>query len=240
MSRVRGGVEREKIGFTDRIGLAIVKYITSPTKLREISAAGVMYGVESVYDMRKVAREGNEWGNSYHGLTANNVGPLPDNPNIQAAFDVMGDMWEISVGQSIVRVGLHAIYQTVGKELLSEDNTFALSLFIPLILKSAHTLGLISIFGIHDHMGNPLPKMLIGQVVSSCVLMAAHYSVRNTEIRNSLGINQSQSENNGLMTLIEKGLRSIIEVKNQSSNANDRINNAVVNLAVENTDQSTG
>lgn len=80
-----------------RIGLAVVRYFASPTKLGELTAAGTMYGIESVYDMRKVAREGNEWGNQYPGLTAENVGQLPEDSNVRAVFDVMGDMWEISV-----------------------------------------------------------------------------------------------------------------------------------------------
>jgi hypothetical protein len=229
------GKEIKKIGVVDRVGLALVRYMTSPTRLRELSAAGTMYGIESMYDMRKVAREGNEWGNQYPGLTAENVGPLPQDPNVRAAFDVMGDMWEISVGQSVVRGGLHVLYRSIGKELLSDDDTFALSLLVPLVLKSAHTMGLISIFGIHDHMDNPVPKMLIGQIVSSCVLMAAHYSARNNEIRKSLGIPKGQS---GFMKLVEKGVRTVFEGQEKLLNPQKRVEKSVANLAIASNDES--
>jgi len=62
---------------------------------------------------------------------------------IQATLDVLGDMWEISVAQTLVRGVLHALYESTGKELFSDDDTFALSLLIPLVLKSTHSLGLI-------------------------------------------------------------------------------------------------
>ena len=52
-------------------------------------------------------------------------------------------MWEISVAQTLVRGVLHALYESTGKELFSDDDTFALSLLIPLVLKSTHSLGLI-------------------------------------------------------------------------------------------------
>ena len=158
--------------------------------------AGIMIGAEQTYDIRKVAREGNVYGAHYSGANQENVGPLPENPIVRSVYDAMGDVWEISMGQSIIRIGLHALYQSIGKELLSDDNTFALSLLIPLVLKSAHSLGLISIFGIHDHMGNPVPQMLIGQIVASSVLMFAHYSGRRKEIRDNLSLENEGNQKN--------------------------------------------
>ncbi len=190
-----------------------------------------MYTVESIYDARKVTLEGNEFDNKYKGLYERNVGPMPDNPDVRATLDVLGDMWEISVGQTIVRGGLHALYESIGKEPLSDDDTFALSLLIPLAFKSAHTMGLISIFGIHDRVGNPEPKMLIGQIVASCALMVAHYTARNREIRKSLGLPDT-SLTGKIKGLAEKGIRAVFESPHLMLNQDERVNSAVRNLAV--------
>lgn len=77
---IGGREQKEKSSFDDRFLRVVADYITSPTRRNEILAAGFMSGGEMVYDMRKVTREGNEFGNSYIGLSPDNVGPLPDNP----------------------------------------------------------------------------------------------------------------------------------------------------------------
>jgi len=231
-----GGVEVNKMDLLDRVGLSIVRYYSSPTRLREVATAIPMYAVESIHDARKVTLEGNEFGNKYIGLNENNIGPLPNDPDVRATLDVLGDMWEISVGQTLVRGGLHALYESTGKELFSDDDTFALSLLIPLALKSAHTLGLISIFGIHDRIGDPAPQMLIGQVVASVALMIAHYSARNKEIRKNLGLPDT-SLTGKIKNLTEKGIRAIFETPFEKKNSGERVETAVNQLAFIESDE---
>jgi hypothetical protein len=233
---VPGGVEATKIGLLDRVGLSIVRYFASPIRLREVATAIPMYAVESVYDARKVTIEGNEFGNTYKGLYDWNVGPLPDNPDVRATLDVLGDMWEISVGQTLVRGGLYALYESIGKEPLSDDDTFALSLLIPLVLKSAHTLGLISIFGIHDRIGNPAPQMLIGQIVASMALMVAHYSARNKEIRKDLGL-PDISVTGKIKNMTEKGIRALFENSHEEKDYQKRVESATSQLAYMDSDE---
>jgi len=58
---------------------------------------------------------------------------------------------------------------------------FWASLMTTLTVKAVHSLGYISLFGIHDHMDAPVPGMLFGQGVAAIVLATTHYAAKNRE-----------------------------------------------------------
>lgn len=110
-----------------------------------------------------------------------NIPQLSTNPILAWMSNNIGDIWEISVGFVAFRV-LFAI----GNELLikwprvkgwqfSDKASFWISLGTILLIKATHSLGYYSLFGINDHMGNPVPGMLFGQGVAAVVLIGAHY-----------------------------------------------------------------
>jgi hypothetical protein len=182
-------VETEvKNSLFDRYINLILSYVSSPTRRREALTAGILSSAEITYDVRKVAREGNEFGNTYDWFSANstNVGPLPESEALRNTLDTLGDVLEISAAQTVLRAGIYMLNRHAGRELLSDEQTFWVSLAVPLVLKAMHSLGLISIFGLHDRTGDPAPQMLIGQAVAATALIGAHYTARRHELQQTM------------------------------------------------------
>lgn len=65
---------------------------------------------------------------------------------------------------------------------------FWASLMTTLTVKAVHSLGYISLFGIHDHMDAPVPGMLFGQGVAAIVLATSHYAMKNRESFKNLAV----------------------------------------------------
>lgn len=153
-----------------------------PEKLTEFSSAQIMMGLEMVHDMRLYPEKYEKY-----GLRSDQVGPLP-NPNTDPvaawAVDHIGDIWEISAGFTAMRLGFVAVNEvlkkTTGKEI-PDEACFWASLVTTVTIKAVHSLGYISLFGINDHMGNPVPEMLFGQGVAAVVLAASHYAAKYHE-----------------------------------------------------------
>lgn len=73
-----------------------------------------------------------------------------------------------------------------GELQIPDTACFWASLMTTLTVKAVHSLGYISLFGIHDHMDAPVPGMLFGQGVAAIVLATSHYAMKNREgIKNS-------------------------------------------------------
>jgi hypothetical protein len=63
---------------------------------------------------------------------------------------------------------------------MSDDTQFWTALIPWTVVKAAHSLGLVSL-GAHDHIGAPVPHMLIGQAFAVASLVAVHYGTKNAE-----------------------------------------------------------
>jgi len=68
-----------------------------------------------------------------------------------------------------------------GELQIPDTACFWASLMTTLTVKAVHSLGYISLFGIHDHMDAPVPGMLFGQGVAAIVLATSHYAMKNRE-----------------------------------------------------------
>lgn len=164
-----------KQSFIDRVG----RRTLSPERTTEFVSGQIMMGLEIVHDMRLYPAK--------YGLRPDEVGPLP-NPNTDPvaawAVDHIGDIWEISAGFTAMRLGFvavnEALKKTTGKEI-PDEACFWASLATTITVKAIHSLGYISLFGIHDHMDNPVPEMLFGQGVAAVVLAASHYAAKYRE-----------------------------------------------------------
>ncbi len=67
-----------------------------------------------------------------------------------------------------------------GEIKMSDDAQFWAALVPWTVVKAAHSLGLISL-GANDHVGAPVPHMLIGQAFAVASLVAVHYGTKNAE-----------------------------------------------------------
>lgn len=67
-----------------------------------------------------------------------------------------------------------------GEIKMSDDTQFWIALVPWTVVKAAHSLGLVSL-GAHDHIGAPVPHMLIGQAFAVASLVATHYGTKNAE-----------------------------------------------------------
>ncbi|MBI5619985.1 hypothetical protein HY950_03420, partial [Candidatus Gottesmanbacteria bacterium] len=104
---------------------------------------------------------------------------------IALLVDNIGDIWEISIGFIAFRLLFFAANEVLKNRTLqkmtkgiqvSDKVSFWTSLMVTVFIKAIHSLGYISLFGIHDHMDRPEPGMLLGQGVAALVLVAAHYT----------------------------------------------------------------
>lgn len=157
-----------------------LRKVLSPERAVEFQAANIMMGLEIWHDMTLYPEK--------YGLRPDQAGggpsSLPTDPVIRWAVDNIGDIWEISAGHSALRLGFVAVNEvlkkTTGKEI-PDDACFWASLTTTVTIKAIHSLGYISLFGIHDHMDKPVPEMLFGQAVAAVVLAASHYATKYRE-----------------------------------------------------------
>ena len=157
----------------------LVRKAWSPERAVELLSAQIMMGIEIAHDMQLYPAK--------YGFDPNQVGTglVPQEPPAAKwAFDNIGDIWEISAGFTAMRLGFvavnEALKKTTGKEI-SDDAVFWASLTSIVTIKAVHSLGYISLFGIHAHMDAPVPGMLFGQAVAAVVLAASHYAAKHRE-----------------------------------------------------------
>lgn len=162
----------EKQPIIDRVH----RKVFSPERATEFFSAQIMMGIEIVHDMQLYPEK--------YSLEPNQVGKflVPEaSPAAKWAMDHIGDIWEISAGFTAMRLGFVAanevLKKTTGKEI-PDEACFWASLATTVTVKAAHSLGYISLFGIHDHMANPVPEMIFGQAVAAVVLAASHYAAK--------------------------------------------------------------
>ena len=166
----------------------LLRKTLSPERAVEFLSAQIMMGVEIMHDQQLYPEK--------YGFSPNQVGSglVPQEPAAAKwAFDHIGDIWEISAGHTAMRLGFVAVNEflksdfvkervTKGKEIQIPDEVcFWTSLMTTVTVKAVHSLGYISLFGIHDHMDNPVPGMLFGQGVAAVVLVASHYAAKYRE-----------------------------------------------------------
>ena len=97
---------------------------------------------------------------------------------------------------------------------ISDDACFWTSLLTTFTIKAVHSMGWISLFHIHDHMDNPVPGMIFGQVVAASILAATHYTAKNRESIKDLAIRIGKNVITGVQTgaqSIDKRLREFGE-----------------------------
>lgn len=160
----------------------LLRKTMSPERATEFLSGQIMMGLEIMHDMALYPAK--------YGMTPNQVGSLP-NPNTDPvaawAVDHIGDIWEISAGFTAMRLGFVAANEVLKKipaakgYQIPDEACFWASLATTVTVKAVHSLGYISLFGIHDHMANPVPGMLFGQGVAAVVLAASHYAAKYRE-----------------------------------------------------------
>lgn len=67
-----------------------------------------------------------------------------------------------------------------GEIKMSDDSQFWAALVPWTIVKAAHSLGMISL-GANDHIGAPVPHMLIGQAFAVATLAGVHYGTKHSD-----------------------------------------------------------
>lgn len=165
---------------------AIHKIFESPERTTELLSGQIMMGLEIMHDMDLYSTK--------YGMTPNQVGALPNpetNPAAAWAVGHIGDIWEISAGFTAMRLGFVAVNEVLKKEPIkkllggehqvSDEAAFWASLMTTWTVKAVHSMGWISLFHIHDHMGAPVPEMIFGQGVAAVVLAASHYAAKYRE-----------------------------------------------------------
>lgn len=160
----------------------LIRKTMTPERTTEFLSAQIMMGLEIMHDMDLYPTK--------YGITPNQVGALP-NPNtdpvVAWAVDHIGDIWEISAGFIAIRLGFVATNEVLRKipaakkYQIPDEACFWASLATIITVKATHSMGWISLFHIHDHIGAPVPGMLFGQGVAAIVLAASHYTAKNRE-----------------------------------------------------------
>jgi len=160
----------------------IHKVFETPERTTEFLSGQIMMGLEIAHDMELYPTK--------YGMTPNQVGSLPDPNTAPAAawaVDHIGDIWEISAGFIAMRLGFVAANEALKKipaakgYQIPDEACFWASLATTVTVKAIHSMGWISLFHIHDHMGAPVPGMLFGQGVAAVVLAASHYAAKYRE-----------------------------------------------------------
>lgn len=167
---------------------SLLKETLSRERTTEFLSAHIMAGLELLHDARLYPAR--------YKLRPDQVGSLPNpetDPVAAWTVDHIGDIWEISAGHTAMRLGFVAVNRflrsdfikekvTNGKEVQIPDEVcFWTSLMTTVTVKAAHSLGYISLLGIHDHMDHPVPEMLFGQGVAAIVIAATHYAAKYGE-----------------------------------------------------------
>ena len=160
----------------------VLRKVMSPERATEFLSGQIMMGLEIMHDMDLYPAK--------YGMTPNQVGPLP-NPNTDPAaawaVDHIGDIWEISAGFTAMRLGFVAANEALKKipaakgYQIPDEVCFWASLATTVTVKAIRSLGWISLFHVHDHMGDPVPGMMFGQGVAAVVLAASHYAAKYRE-----------------------------------------------------------
>ncbi len=178
--------ENKALGTGDMVLKNRILKVLSPERATELTSGLILSVVELVHDV-------DAYPSHYIGMTPSQVGSLPNpntNPVAAWAVDHIGDIWEISVGFTAMRLGFVAVNEVLKKEPIKkltngyqipDEACFWASLATVVTVKAVHSLGGISLFGIHDHMANPVPGMLFGQGVAAVVLATAHYAAKYRE-----------------------------------------------------------
>lgn len=185
--RLAKNAEAEKEKFEKQpLTYRLLRKIMSPERASEFLVGFTMMQLEIAHDMQLYPAK--------YRMTQDQAGRylIPQEPPMAKwAMDHIGDIWEISAGTIALRTGFVALNEvlkkTTGKEI-SDDACFWASLITTTTIKSVHSLGYISLFGIHDHMDNPVPEMLFGQGVAVVVLAATHYAAKHRESIKDLSI----------------------------------------------------
>jgi len=158
---------------------ALIRKTLTPERSAELVAGQLMMGLEIKHDMDLYPAK--------YGLRPDQVGQLPTDPVAGWAVDHIGDIWEISAGFTALRLGFVAANEVLKKipiakgKQIPDEACFWASLATTVTVKAIHSLGYISLFHIHDHMGHPVPGMLFGQGVAAVVLAASHYAAKYHE-----------------------------------------------------------
>jgi hypothetical protein len=160
--------------------------IMSPERSSEILASWIMEGLEIYHE--SILNPGKPLYKVLFSTTQpENMPQLPKDQVTRWAVDHIGDIWEISAGFTAMRLGFVAANEVLKKipaakgYQIPDEACFWASLASTVTVKAAHSLGYISLFGIHDHMANPVPEMLFGQGVAAVVLAASHYAGKYNE-----------------------------------------------------------
>jgi len=113
---------------------------------------------------------------------------------------------------------------------LSDDACFWTSLGTTFTIKAIHSMGWISLFGIHDHMDEPVPGMIFGQLVAASALVAIHYAAKHREsIKNfALKVGQNAIVRSQRAVGKAKEFGETMESRRQQFAA--RVDNALVKL----------
>ncbi|MBI5449656.1 hypothetical protein HY948_05075 [Candidatus Gottesmanbacteria bacterium] len=171
----------EKLQFINKLLFTIFSTIFStPERVGEFLTAFILMTLENMHDMNLVPEN--------YFLPRERIEELyvPINPIVRWALDNIGDIWEISVGFMGLRIlftGANEILKRIAKGTqIPEEVSFWASLLITVFIKAIHSLGYISLFGIHDHMDKPVPGMLFGQGVAAIVLIATRYLILNRNV----------------------------------------------------------
>jgi hypothetical protein len=153
----------------------------SPERSTELISAQIMMGLEIVHDQRLDPAK--------HKFTPDQVGTLPNpetDPIAAWAIDHIGDIWEISVGFTVMRLGFVAANEVLKKVpaakgyQIPDEACFWASLASAITVTATHSLGMWA-GPYNSHVGHPVPEMIFGQGVAAVVLAASHYAAKHRE-----------------------------------------------------------
>lgn len=189
----------------------VKEIITGNRRAPEFLVSQIMMALEIYHDNSLYPEK--------YGLSPNQVAPLP-NPNTDPiaawAIDHIGDIWEISVGFTVMRLGFVAANEALKKipatkgYQIPDEACFWASLTSAVVVTATHSLGMWA-GPYNSHVGNPVPEMIFGQGVAAVVLAATHYttkyheSIKNLALRvgskilKSGSLNEEQNSDNILV-----------------------------------------
>lgn len=162
--------------------------IISPERATEFLSGQIMMGLEIYHDMALYPAK--------YKFTPDQVGALP-NPNTDpvAAWTVdhIGDIWEISVGFTAMRLGFVAVNEVLKKApaakgyQIPDEACFWASLTTAVVVTATHSLGMWVGFA-NPHVGRPVTEMITGQMIAAVALAASHYAAKYREPIKDLAI----------------------------------------------------
>jgi hypothetical protein len=197
-------------GLLEKSGDVLVKILSSPERATELLAAQIMMALEISHDMslypskyflkpEQVGQQPTEpmarWAMDHigdiweisAGHTALRLGFFALNQVLKTdkAIELQKKLLKNDEVSKLVSkfVESDRVEELAkGEEIqISDDACFWASLMTTVTIKAVHSMGWISLFGIHDHMDNPVPGMLFGQGVAAVVLATTHYTAKYHE-----------------------------------------------------------